>query len=125
MAKKTAPKVTPESAKLHYEQAVFEAAKQFAPMVREAFPTETSMLVALSSVKTWFETAMATSEDVRADEFCEHGPLAKCPDQLMTMMVLFVASGVFVSVDPDITVFSPDNAGSWKLAACNGKPQAE
>lgn len=71
MAKKTAPKVTPESAKLHYEQSVFEAAKQFAPMVREAFPTETSMLVALSSVKTWFETVMANSDDVRADEFCQ------------------------------------------------------
>lgn len=125
MTKKTAPKVTPASAKLHYEQAVFEAAKQFAPMVREAFPTETSMLVALSSVKTWFETAMANSDDVRADEFCEHGPLAKFPDQLMTMMVLFVASGVFVSVDPEVAVFAPDNAGSWKLAACIEKPQAE
>lgn len=99
--------------------------KKTAPKVREAFPTETSMLVPLSSVQTWFETAMATSEDVRADEFCEHGPLAKCPDQLMSMMVLFVASGVFVSVDPEITVFSPDNAGSWRLAACIGKPQAE
>ena len=125
MTKKTAPKVTPESAKLNYEKAVLTATKEFAPMVHEAFPTETSMLVALSSVNTWLTTAMANSDDVRADEFCAHGPLANMPDQLMTLMVLFVASGVFVSVDPEITVFSPDNAGSWKLAACIGKPQAE
>jgi hypothetical protein len=42
-----------------------------------------------------------------------HGPLNSFPNQLLALMVLFVASGVFVSTDPEVQVFSIKNASKW------------
>ena len=115
MAHNNTPKVTPESAKLNYEAFITEKAKEFAPMLQEAFPTQSALLIALDNSVRYLGTASETMPSVTAETFCMHGPLNSYPDQLLALMVLFVASGVFVSTDPEVQVFSIKNADKWKF----------
>lgn len=112
-----APKVTPESAKMHYEASVAAKAKEYGPVIMQAFPTESAMRIALSNSMMFLETAEAAlgADAVTAQYFCEHGPLAKYPDELFTMMALFVDTGVFYPAEEGVEVFHPDNADKWRF----------
>lgn len=127
MAHKNAPKVTPETAKLKYEAMITEKAQEFAPMVRDAFPTKSALLIALDNSVRFLETSMvALGTQVTADYFCMHGPLTQYPDQLFTLMMLFVATGTFASTDPEVSVFSLENAPKWVFTGnVQNKEQAE
>ena len=113
MSHKNTPKVTPESAKLNYEAFITAQANEFAPMLQEAFPTKSALLIALDNSVRYLGTAKETMSVVTAETFCLHGPLNNFPNQLLALMVLFVASGVFVSTDPEVSVFSIKNADKW------------
>ena len=115
MSHKPTLKVTPESAKLNYEAFITAQATEFAPMLQAAFPTQSALLIALDNSVRYLGTASETLPVVTADDFCMHGPLSSYPDQLLALMVLFVASGVFVSTDPEVQVFSLKNASKWKF----------
>lgn len=115
--KKSAPKVTPASADLKYEANITEKAKQYAPMFKDAFPTETALLIAVDNSTRFLATAYeALNGNVTADYFCLHSPLSEHPDQLLALMVLFVDCGVFVPTDEKNAVFSLQNAHTWKFA---------
>lgn len=119
------PKVTPFTADLKYDKAVTDKAREYAPMVRDAFPTQSALLIALDNSVRFLDTAYdALNGEVTAAYFCKHGPLSNYPDQLLTLMVLFVASGVFVPTDPEKSVFSLDNASTWKFVRRQGKAEA-
>lgn len=121
MAHKNTPKVTPATAEMNYEKLITDKAKEYAPMIKEAFPTQSSLLIAVDNSVRFLDTAFdALNGEVTADYFCKHGPLAQYPDQLFTLMVLFVDSGVFYPTDPEKTVFNLENADTWKFA---GKPK--
>lgn len=114
MTKKMTKIVTPASASVDYDALVTRAANEFAPVLQEAFPTKTALLVALDSTVLFLDTAYdAMDGKVTADHYCKHGPLAQYPDQLLSMMVLLVAGGVFRTDDPSVDVFRPDNADKW------------
>lgn len=115
--KKSAPKVTPATADLKYEADITAKAKQYAPMFKDAFPTETALLIAVDNSTRFLATAYeALNGNVTADYFCLHSPLSEHPDQLLALMVLFVDCGVFVPTDEKNTVFSMQNAHTWKFA---------
>ena len=125
MAHNKTPKVTPFTADLNYEKVITEKAKEYAPMIREAFPTQSALLIAVDNSVRFLETAYdALNGEVTADYFCKHGPLTKYPDQLLTLMVLFVDSGVFYPTDPEKVVFNLDNADTWKFVGKPKKPEA-
>ena len=117
MPKKSTPKVTPASANLKYEADITKKAKKYAPMFKEAFPTETALLIAVDNATRFLGTAYeALNGNVTADYFCLHSPLLEHPDQLLALMVLFVDCGVFVPTDEKNLVFSLQNANTWKFA---------
>lgn len=111
--KQSTSKVTPITATLNYEAMITGMAQEYAPMIREAFPTQSALLIALDNSVRYLGTASETMPKVTADDFCMHGPLNSFPNQLLALMVLFVASGVFVSTDPEVQVFSIKNASKW------------
>ena len=45
MAHKNTPKVTPATAEMNYEKLITDKAKEYAPMIKEAFPTQSSLLM--------------------------------------------------------------------------------
>lgn len=53
MAHKNAPKVTPASAEMKYAADITKKAKEYAPMFKEAFPTESALLIALDNAVSW------------------------------------------------------------------------
>lgn len=114
MAHKKAPKVTPESAKLNYEAFITEKAKEFSPMLHDAFKTETSLLIAIdNSVRFLNISSDAFGGKVSAEYFILHGPLSEYPDQSLSLMVLFVASGVFVPEDSSLVCFNIKDSSKW------------
>lgn len=114
--------VTSASASIDYDAIVNRAAGEFAPILQEAFPTKTALLVALDSTVLFLNTAYdALDGKVTADYYCKHGPLAPYPDQLLSMMVFLVAGGVFRTDNPDVDVFRPDNADRWMYVRSDRK----
>lgn len=117
MAHKNAPKVTPASAEMKYAADITKKAKEYAPMFKEAFPTESALLIALDNSVRFLSTSyLALNGNVTADYFCLHSPLSEHPDQLLALMVLFVDCGVFVPTDEKNAVFSLQNAHTWKFS---------
>lgn len=129
MAHKNVPKVTPASAEMKYTSDIAKKAKEYAPMFKEAFPTESSLLIALDNAVRFLSTSyIALNGNVTADYFCLHSPLANYPDQLLSLMVLFVDCGVFVPTDENHLTFSLDCANTWKFAGFQDgttEPQGE
>lgn len=118
--KKTNGKVTPASADINYEADITAKAKEYAPLVRESFPTETALLIALDNSIRFLNTAYeALDGNVTAEYFCLHSPLSEYPDQLLTLMMLFISSGVFYPVTTEYSVFSLANADKWRLNKLN------
>lgn len=116
--KKTTSKVTPATADLNYEADITAKAHEYAFLMRDAFPTETSLLIALDNTIRFLRTAHDSMDgNVTADYLCKHGPLSEYPDQLLTLMLLLVDSGVFYPLDDSASVFSLTNAHLWKLKA--------
>ncbi len=114
MAHHTQQKVTTISADLKYEAYITEKSKEFAPMMREAFPTESALLIALDNSTRFLRTAYDSMDgNVTAEYYLLHGPLSNYPDQALTMMVLFVASGVFKPSDPESGAFSVKDSSKW------------
>ena len=110
-------KVTPESAKLKYEAFITEKAEEYSEMMHRAFPTKSALLIAVDNSVRFLETATeALDGNVTADYFLQHSPLAEYPDQLLTLMVVFIESGVFYPTEESAVPFSPKNAGKWKFA---------
>lgn len=117
MAHSNQSKVTPESAKLKYEVYITEKAHEYSEFMKEAFPTQSALLIAVDNSVRFLETAYeALDGNVTADYFLKHSPLSDYPDQLFTLMALFIESGVFYAEDASAQPFSPSNAGSWKFA---------
>lgn len=129
MSKNHGSKVTSISAKLFYEKAIADKAKNYAELFRGAFPTESSLLIALDNAVRFLSTSyVALNGNVTADYFCLHSPLANYPDQLLSLMVLFVDCGVFVPTDENHLTFSLDCANTWKFAGFQDgttEPQGE
>lgn len=114
MAHQTQPKVTPASANLKYEAYITEKAKEFAPMLHEAFPTESALLIALDNSVRFLQTANETMADkVTAEYYLLHSPLSNYPDQALALMVLFVASGVFQPSEQGMGPFSVKESAKW------------
>lgn len=117
MSRNPTPKVTPASADMKYEAEITRKAKQYAPMFKDAFPTETALLIAVDNSTRFLATSYeALNGNVTADYFCLHSPLSAHPDQLLALMVLFIDCGVFVPTDEKNLVFSLQNANTWKFA---------
>lgn len=117
MSKNPTPKVTPASADMKYEAEITRKAKQYAPMFKDAFPTETALLIAVDNSTRFLATSYeALNGNVTADYFCRHSPLSAHPDQLLALMVLFIDCGVFLPTDEKNLVFSLQNANTWKFA---------
>ena len=117
MSHKNEPKITPASADLRYEADITKKAKEFAPMLRDAFPTESALLIAVDNSVRFLKDAMVAFDgNVTADYFCLHGPLSNYPEQLLSLMLIFVSTGVFYPTDEHKTVFSLENASMWKLS---------
>ena len=115
MSHKSQPKVTPVSADLKYEAYITEKAKEFSPMLHEAFPTESSLLIAIDNTVRFLNTANETMPgQVTAKYYLVHGPLSNYPDQALALLVLFVASGVFQHTTAG-KAFSIKEAGDWKF----------
>ena len=115
MSKKTVSKVTPNSADIKYAADIANKAKKYAPMFKDAFPTESSLRISLDNAMRFLATSyVALNGNVTADYFCLHGPLANYPDQLFSLMVLFIDCGVFVPTDEKHLTFSMECANTWK-----------
>lgn len=114
MAHKKAPKVTPESAKLNYEAFITEKAQEFSPMLHDAFPTESSLLIAIDNTTRFLQTANDTMPGkVTAEYFILHGPLSNYPDQTFALLLLFVATEVFRNPEEPGKAFSLKEASKW------------
>ena len=114
MAHKKAPKVTPESAKLNYEAFITEKAQEFSPMLHDAFPTESSLLIAIDNTTRFLQTANDTMPGkVTAEYFILHGPLSNYPDQTFALLLLFVATGVFRNTEANDKAFKLSDAAKW------------
>lgn len=114
--KKTTRLVTPATADINYEAAITEKANEYAPMMLEAFETKTALLVAIDNATRFLKTAYdALDGNVTAEYFCKHSPLSEYPEQLLTLMVLFVDCGVFYPTSEEASVFSLSNAHLWKF----------
>lgn len=115
MKKKTS-KVTETSADLNYEAMITEKAHEYAPMMLNAFNTQTALLIAIDNSTRFLRTAYdALDGYVTADYFCKHSPLSEYPDQLLALMVIFIESGIFYPTDASASVFSLSNAHLWKF----------
>lgn len=82
MAHKKVAKVTPESAKLQYEAFITEKAKEFSPMLHDAFKTETSLLIAIdNTTQLTLQGLVALNVQkgavVNTDEFRGYGDLSE------------------------------------------------
>lgn len=116
MPAKVHNKITPAVADLNYEANITAKAHEYAPMMQEAFPTKTSLLIAIDNSTRFLKTAYdALDGNVTAEYFCLHGPLSEYPEQLLALMVFFIDSGVFYPTVPEALPFSLGNAKLWKF----------